>query len=55
MKLLIVSQYFWPESFIINDLARTLQSQGHTVAVVTGKPNYPDGLFDGYTEEGTQT
>ena len=55
MKLLIVTQYFWPESFIINDLARTLQSQGHDVAVATGKPNYPDGLFDGYTEEGTQT
>ena len=55
MKLLIVSQYFWPESFIISDLVRTLRDQGHTVVVATGKPNYPDGrVFDGYRAGGTQ-
>ena len=40
MRILLVSQYFWPESFIINDLVSTLSSQGHTVHVLTGKPNY---------------
>ena len=53
MKILIVSQYFWPESFIINDLAKSLVSQGHEIQVLTGKPNYPDGkVFQGYSAEG---
>ncbi len=55
MKLLLVSQYFWPESFIINDLVKTLVAQGHTVQVLTGKPNYPDGkIFPGYNADGCQ-
>lgn len=49
MKILLVSQYFYPESFIINDVVRNLVQQGHEVVVLTGKPNYPDGtLFSGY-------
>jgi len=49
MKILIVSQYFRPESFRINDLALTLKERGHEVSVLTGKPNYPDGdIFEGY-------
>lgn len=49
MKILIVSQYFWPENFRINDLALELKSRGHEVEVLTGKPNYPKGVFfDGY-------
>lgn len=43
MHLLIVSQYFWPEEFRINDLASELVSRGHEVTVLTGKPNYPMG------------
>lgn len=55
MKILVLSQYFWPESFIINDIVRTLDEQGHEVVVATGKPNYPDGkIFDGYSAKGTQ-
>jgi glycosyltransferase involved in cell wall biosynthesis len=55
VKILIVSQYFWPEFFIINDLVKTLESQGHKVKVLTGKPNYPHGqLYDGYVHKGTQ-
>lgn len=43
MKILIVSQYFWPEDFAINALAESLQTKGHTVEVLTGNPNYPEG------------
>ncbi|MGP1717931.1 MAG: glycosyltransferase family 4 protein [Methylophilus sp.] len=50
MKVLIVSQYFWPESFRINEVARDLQQSGHEVEVLTGKPNYPEGIFyQGYS------
>ena len=45
MRILIVSQYFWPESFRINDLALALKARGHSVEVLTGMPNYPGGRF----------
>ncbi|MBF9046478.1 glycosyltransferase [Rhodobacterales bacterium LSUCC0031] len=49
MRLLIVSQYFWPESFRINEVARSLVERGIVVDVLTGKPNYPEGkIFPGY-------
>ncbi len=49
MRILIVSQYFFPEDFRINDLALSLKERGHEVAVLTGMPNYPRGrFFDGY-------
>jgi len=55
VKLLIVSQYFWPESFLINDIAIKLAELGHEVVVATGKPNYPDGdIFKGYKGWGLQ-
>lgn len=43
MRLLVVSQYFWPENFRINDLVVELVKRGHQVTVLTGLPNYPDG------------
>lgn len=50
MKVLIVSQYFWPENFRINDLAAGLVERGHAVTVLTGIPNYPAGkFFSGYS------
>lgn len=49
MNILIVTQYFWPESFRINDLATGLYKKGHNVSVLTGIPNYPAGrFFEGY-------
>ncbi len=49
MKLLILSQYFWPENFRINDVAEGLASRGHSVTVYTALPNYPSGkFFQGY-------
>tara|TARA_R110002050_G_scaffold57423_3_gene128997 strand:+ start:136994 stop:138244 length:1251 start_codon:yes stop_codon:yes gene_type:complete len=52
MRILLVTQYFWPESFIINQLAKLLVEQGHQIVVLTGKPNYPEGkIFTGYKKE----
>lgn len=49
MRILIVTQYFWPEHFRINDLADGLVDRGHEVTVLTGSPNYPEGkIFKGY-------
>lgn len=48
-KTLIVSQYYWPEDFRINDLSQILKEHGHDVTVLTGQPNYPLGTsFTGY-------
>lgn len=53
--MLVVSQYFWPESFRINDVAKTLLEKGVKVEVLTGKPNYPRGeIFAGYRTWGCQ-
>lgn len=50
MKILIVSQYFWPEDFRINDIALGLKESGHEVEILTGVPNYPKGkVFDGFS------
>lgn len=53
MRLLLVSQYFWPESFRINEVVESLVKRGIEVDVLTGKPNYPDGkVYDGYRAGG---
>jgi glycosyltransferase involved in cell wall biosynthesis len=46
MKLLVVTQYFWPENFRINDLVAEMVRRGHKVTVLTGIPNYPEGKVD---------
>ena len=43
MKILIISQYFWPENFRINELSNQLKILGNEVTVLTGLPNYPEG------------
>lgn len=43
MRLLVVSQYFWPENFRVNELVSELVKRGHSVTVLTGRPNYPQG------------
>ena len=49
MKILVFSQYFYPENFRINTLCRELVQRGHEVTVVTGYPQYPKGeIFEGY-------
>ena len=55
MKLLVITQYFFPENFRINDLVASLVKRGHEVTVLTGQPNYPNGqFFDGYGFRGPQ-
>lgn len=49
MKVMLVSQYFYPEQFKCNDVAFDLVKRGYEVTVATGIPNYPDGkFFNGY-------
>ena len=53
MKVLVVSQYFYPENFRINDLVLELKKRNHEVTVLTGKPNYPQGeYYSGYSFKG---
>ena len=48
-SILVISQYFWPEKFHINDVCEELNDIGHKVQILTGKPNYPSGkIFKGY-------
>lgn len=47
--ILVVSQYFFPEQFRINDICQEWVKRGYKVTVVTGIPNYPMGhIFEGY-------
>lgn len=49
LKVLIISQHYWPENFRITDIAESLVREGHKVTVLTGLPNYPKGyVFDDY-------
>lgn len=49
MRILIVTQYFWPENFRVNNLVTGLKEKGHQIEVLTGIPNYPGGsFFPGY-------
>ena len=55
--ILVVSQYFYPEAFRINDMCLEWVKRGYKVTVITGLPNYPAGkIFDGYglTEKRTE-
>lgn len=55
MRVLVVSQYFWPENFCINAIVGSLVERGVEVEVLTGKPNYPEGvIFPGYRAWGCQ-
>ncbi len=43
--ILVVSQYFHPEYFRINDMCCEWVKRGYKVTVLTGIPNYPRGKF----------
>ena len=49
MKILIISHYYWPENFKINDISYNLAKKGNEISILTGKPNYPIGsYYSGY-------
>lgn len=49
MNILVFSQYFHPERFLINEICYGLVKRGHKVTIVTGQPNYPEGkIYKGY-------
>ncbi|MCF8077813.1 MAG: glycosyltransferase family 4 protein [Desulfobacterales bacterium] len=45
MRILLITHYFWPENYRINDLVLGLRDRGHDIEVLTGIPNYPSGTF----------
>lgn len=45
IRLLVVSQYYYPEQFRINDMCAEWVKRGYDVTVITGIPNYPQGKF----------
>lgn len=53
MRVLLLTQYYWPENFLINSLIPLLSARGVEIRVLTGKPNYPGGqVFKGYRASG---
>ena len=49
MKILVVCQYYYPEPFRISDICEELVKNGNEVTVLTGIPNYPEGIiYEGY-------
>lgn len=49
MKILVICQYYRPEPFRISDICEEMVRRGHSVTVVTGVPNYPEGVtYPGY-------
>jgi len=56
MRILIVSEVFFPEEFIINELAKNWIERGINVDVLTRNPAYPFGrIFKGYRNKLFQT
>lgn len=48
-RILVISQYFYPEQFRFNDICSEWVKRGYDVTVITGVPNYPGGrYFQGY-------
>ncbi|MBN2878181.1 MAG: glycosyltransferase family 4 protein [Clostridia bacterium] len=43
--IIVISQYFYPEQFRINDICEEWVKRGYKVTVLTGIPNYPEGRF----------
>jgi glycosyltransferase involved in cell wall biosynthesis len=49
LRILIITQYFWPETFRVNDIVKFLREKNYQVDVLTCVPNYPSGkLFEEY-------
>lgn len=44
-NILIITQYFYPEVFKVNDIAFDFAERGYKVTVLTAIPNYPGGKY----------
>lgn len=52
MRILVICQYYYPEPFRITDICEELVKDGHQVTVLTGIPNYPEGvIYKGYNKK----
>ncbi len=40
----MLSQYYWPETFRITEVVQSLREMDCDVTVLTGQPNYPEGV-----------
>ena len=55
MKILLITQYYWPENSRVTDIAESLQKENNEVTVLTGLPNYPQGyIYEGYRKGGNR-
>jgi glycosyltransferase involved in cell wall biosynthesis len=55
LKILVVTQYFWPENMRINNMVEGFVAKGHEVTVLTGQPNYPEGkIYADYRRDPAQ-
>ena len=43
--ILVISKYFYPEQFRINDVFTEWVNKGCKITVTTGIPNYPQGKY----------
>ena len=56
MKILVLTERYFPEEFLINDLVSELKKNGHEIEVLTQVPSYPkDAVFEGYQNKLFQT
>lgn len=54
LRVLVISHYFAPEPFRINQVVADLAAAGARITVLTGQPNYPDGdVYPGYSATGS--
>lgn len=52
LNILVVSQYYYPEPFRLNEICEELVKRGNKVTVLTANPNYPDGdVYDGFLNQ----
>jgi colanic acid biosynthesis glycosyl transferase WcaI len=50
LKILIVTPYYYPENFKINDFSTGLEERGYQISVLSAIPNYPGGkYYEDYT------
>jgi glycosyltransferase involved in cell wall biosynthesis len=53
MKILVISQHYYPEAFSITNVCEEFAKRGHQVTVITGRPCYGENhIYSGYEQAG---